>query len=110
MPRIASLSKIKAQIAALEAKAKKIENAGKPGVAQVVKLIKKYKLTAADLQGAFAAKNKAPIKRKKSKLAGKKRAVKYRDTNGNTWAGRGLAPNWLKEAEKAGQKRDAFLV
>ena len=110
MPRIASLSKIKAQIATLEAKAKKIENVGKPGVAQVVKLMKKYKLTAADLQGAFAGKSKAPAKQKKSKLAGKKAAVKYRDTKGNTWAGRGLAPKWLKAAEKAGQKRDTFLV
>ena len=49
-------------------------------------------------------------KQKKSKLAGKKAAVKYRDTKGNTWAGRGLALKWLKAAEKAGQKRDTFLV
>ncbi|MSP93938.1 MAG: hypothetical protein EXR00_01605 [Alphaproteobacteria bacterium] len=31
-------------------------------------------------------------------------------TKGNIWAGRGLAPKWLKAAEKAGQKRDTFLV
>ena len=59
---------------------------------------------------AFAGKSKAPAKQKKSKLAGKKAAVKYRDAKGNKWVGRGLAPKWLKAAEKAGQKRDTFLV
>ena len=47
---------------------------------------------------------------KPSKLQGKKAPIKYRDKQGNTWAGRGLAPKWLVAAEKAGRKREEFLV
>ena len=113
MPRIASIKVIRAQIAALEAKAKKIETAQKPGVAQVLALMKKYKLKVADLSSApkstkKAAKKSATKKTKKRSI--KKAAVKYRDDNGNTWTGRGLTPKWLKAEEKAGQKRDTFLV
>ena len=113
MPRIASLKSIRAQIAALEAKAKKIETAQKPGVAQVLALMKKYKLKVADLSSAPKSTKKATkasAKRKTKKRSSKKAAVKYRDGDGNTWTGRGLTPKWLKAAEKAGQKRDTFLV
>lgn len=46
----------------------------------------------------------------KSKLAGRRVAVKYRDDKGNTWTGRGRPPLWLAAAEKAGKNRDSFLV
>lgn len=36
--------------------------------------------------------------------------IKYRDRNGNAWSGRGLTPRWLVAAEKAGKKRESFLV
>jgi DNA-binding protein H-NS len=41
---------------------------------------------------------------------GKKAAPKYRGPNGETWAGRGLAPRWLVELEKKGKKRESFLI
>ena len=47
------------------------------------------------------------------KTAGKKRkkvAVKYKDKDGNTWTGRGMAPRWLVSAEKSGKKRQSFAV
>lgn len=109
MPRTLSLKTIHARIAALEAKAKEIENRDKPGVRQVVFLIKKYKLSLADIEGALPGK-RAKSGRRPSKLRGKKAPVKYRDKKGNKWSGRGLAPNWIKLAEKAGHKRDEFLV
>jgi DNA-binding protein H-NS len=37
-------------------------------------------------------------------------AVKYRDKRGNTWTGRGRPARWIVEAEKAGKKRESFLV
>ena len=37
-------------------------------------------------------------------------AIKYKDEKGNTWTGRGRSPFWLVAAEKAGKKRDSFLV
>ena len=38
------------------------------------------------------------------------RAVKYRDKSGNTWAGRGAQPVWLRDKLKAGAKLEDFAV
>ena len=45
-----------------------------------------------------------------SSLKGRKVAVKYRDKAGNTWAGRGAQPVWLREKLKAGAKLEDFAV
>jgi DNA-binding protein H-NS len=45
-----------------------------------------------------------------STLKGRKVAVKYRDKSGNTWAGRGAQPVWLREKLKAGAKLQDFAV
>src|SRR5215211_2834028 len=47
--------------------------------------------------------------RRKS-LKGRKVAVKYRDKSGNTWAGRGAQPVWLRDRIKAGAKLEDFAV
>src|SRR5262245_57011853 len=49
-------------------------------------------------------------KRRGSSLKGRKVAVKYRDKSGNTWAGRGAQPVWLREKLKAGAKLEDFAV
>jgi len=43
-------------------------------------------------------------------LKGRKAPVKYRDKAGNTWAGRGAQPKWLREKIKAGAKLADFAV
>jgi DNA-binding protein H-NS len=43
-------------------------------------------------------------------LKGRKAPVKYRDKSGNTWAGRGAQPRWLREKLKAGGKLEDFVV
>src|SRR5262249_46243971 len=43
-------------------------------------------------------------------LAGRKAPVKFRDKSGNTWAGRGAQPRWLREKLKAGAKLEDFAV
>jgi len=43
-------------------------------------------------------------------LKGRKVAIKYRDKSGNTWAGRGVQPVWLREKLKAGAKLEDFAV
>jgi DNA-binding protein H-NS len=48
--------------------------------------------------------------RRGSALKGRKAAVKYRDRSGNTWAGRGAQPVWLREKLKAGAKLEDFAV
>ena len=45
-----------------------------------------------------------------SSLKGRKVAVKYRDRSGNTWAGRGAQPVWLRDKLKAGAKLEDFAV
>jgi DNA-binding protein H-NS len=45
-----------------------------------------------------------------SSLKGRKIAAKYRDRSGNTWAGRGAQPVWLRDKLKAGAKLADFAV
>jgi DNA-binding protein H-NS len=45
-----------------------------------------------------------------SVLRGKKVPPKYRDTSGNTWAGRGAKPRWLVAAIKEGKKLEDFAI
>src|SRR5262245_7251481 len=47
---------------------------------------------------------------RRSAMKGRKVAVKYRDKEGNTWAGRGAQPVWLREKLKAGAKLEDFAV
>jgi DNA-binding protein H-NS len=47
---------------------------------------------------------------RRSAMKGRKVAVKYRDKEGNTWAGRGAQPVWLREKLKAGLKLEDFAV
>src|SRR5262249_1110659 len=41
---------------------------------------------------------------------GQKVPPKYRDKNGNQWAGRGAQPVWLRDALKGGAKIEDFLI
>lgn len=47
---------------------------------------------------------------RRSLLKGRKAPIKYRDRSGNTWAGRGAQPVWLREKLKAGAKIEDFAV
>src|SRR5262249_8729936 len=47
---------------------------------------------------------------RRSAMKGRKVAVKYRDKEGNTWAGRGAQPVWLREKLKMGGKLEDFAV
>jgi DNA-binding protein H-NS len=47
---------------------------------------------------------------RRSGLKGRKVPIKYRDSSGNTWAGRGAQPVWLREKLKAGAKLEGFAV
>ena len=45
-----------------------------------------------------------------STLKGRRVPIKYRDKSGNTWAGRGVQPVWLREKLKSGAKLEDFAV
>jgi DNA-binding protein H-NS len=50
-----------------------------------------------------------PTKHGKS-LKGTKVAPKFRGPKGETWAGRGLRPEWLKDLIKQGSKLEEFAI
>ena len=43
-------------------------------------------------------------------MKGRKVPIKFRDKEGNTWAGGGAQPVWLREKLKAGAKLEDFAV
>ena len=43
-------------------------------------------------------------------MKGKKVPPKYRSPEGETWAGRGAIPRWLKAAIEEGGKLEDFLI
>jgi DNA-binding protein H-NS len=47
---------------------------------------------------------------RRSAMRGRRVPIKYRDKEGNTWAGRGAQPRWLREKLKAGAKLEDFAV
>src|SRR5262249_55312647 len=66
---------------------------------------------AKELQDQLSRLGRAPALRGGGgSLKGRKVAVKYRDRSGNTWAGRGAQPVWLREKLKAGAKLEDFAV
>ena len=48
--------------------------------------------------------------KQRNSLKGRKVPIKFRDRSGNTWAGRGAQPRWLREKLKAGAKLEDFAV
>jgi len=108
MPRTKSLSAIRAQIRALEKRAKVIEGKADKRITALMKLISRHSLSLADWKQAVSLSKGG--KRGAAPRKGKPVPVKYADDKGNTWTGRGRPPLWLVAAEKAGRKRDSFLV
>jgi len=106
MPRIKSLSAIRAQIRALEKRALTIESKSEKKIHELVALIRRHNLSLADWKRAVSmSSGKGGGSRK-----GKRVPVKYADDKGNKWTGRGRPPLWLVAAEKAGKKRESFLL
>lgn len=107
MPRTRSLTAIQAQIRALEKRAKALEAKADKKVTELVALIKRHGLSLADWRRAMSLSKGG---KKSGPRKGKRVPVKYSDDKGNKWTGRGRPPLWLVAAEKAGKKRDSFLV
>lgn len=106
MARNKSLSSIRAQIRALEKRAKVIETKADRRITDLIELIQRHDLSLNDWKQAFAL-SKA---RRTGPRKGVRVPVKYADDKGNTWTGRGRPPLWLVAAENAGKKRESFLV
>src|SRR5262249_8418750 len=62
---------------------------------------------AKELQDQLSRLGRAPgLRGGGSSLKGRKVPVKFRDRSGNTWAGRGAQPVWLRGKVKAGAKME----
>jgi DNA-binding protein H-NS len=64
----------------------------------------------AALGADYAEVGRIAVYGKKKSLAGTKVPPKYRGPGGETWAGRGGMPLWMREAMKGGKKREDFLI
>lgn len=102
------LNALRAKIKELEQRAKKIESESHKGIAAAVELIRNFDLSLADWKQAWRASHKREGAAKQRK--GRKVPFKYADAAGNNWSGRGRPPLWLVAAQKAGKKRDDFLI
>lgn len=103
-----SYSQIVQEIESLKRKAEAARAKEVAGVVQRMKeAIRVYGITAKDLGLNSAAAATAPKTRGARNDAAE---PKFADQNGNTWAGRGPRPAWIKEAMAAGKSLQDFAV
>ncbi len=86
-------------------------------IAKIVKLAKEAGLTAGDISKALSSGKSAKVGKttraaKKSVLAGKKVAAKYRNpaNHEQTWTGRGVSPAWVQALKAAGTLETALIA
>ena len=108
-------SQVMKQIDSLQREAEELRRKEVAGVIDRIKdAIRAYNLSAADLglSPARAARStKAGVKARKAAKGRKTSAVvKFRDSDGNTWGGRGPRPAWLRNALAAGKQLSDFKV
>lgn len=110
MPKTLSLKVIKRRIAKLQAMEKKVAvNDKSPSLKRIAALMRKNDVSVAELR-SFMSKGKRSGTGKSSGT-GKKVKPKYKDpASGAKWSGRGRAPLWIVAGEKAGKKRESFLI
>lgn len=89
----------------------------KKALADIVEAIDKAGLTIEEVAAVFSGRKSRTALQKKMRATPddsvkSKLPAKYKDPANevNTWAGRGNSPKWLKDYEKAGQKKEEFLV
>lgn len=100
---MATYQEIVQKINELQKQAEEIKSREQAAViADIREKIDQYGLTADDL--GFGAKPTA------GKKASRKVPVRYRDTAGNTWTGRGKRPGWLTAALANGKTVEDFLI
>lgn len=101
---MATYQEIVQKISELQKQAEEIKSREQATViADIREKIEQYGLTADDL-GFGSGKAVA------SKKAARKVPVRYRDSAGNTWTGRGKRPGWLTQALANGKSVEDFLI
>jgi DNA-binding protein H-NS len=108
---LSSYAEMKKQIAELEKQAAKQRKAEiKDALLAIRALMKKHRITAADLGFYQLSDKKEGPRKKKKALSKSKLPAKYRDpATGATWSGHGRAPGWILLA-RAAKTIDALLI
>src|SRR4030095_2413406 len=104
-------SQIQRQIAALQREAEKLRAKEIGGVVARIKVaIDQYGLTADELGFGTGPSRRKVKARSKAGKPDAVRTVKYSDGQGNSWAGLGKRPNWLRDALSAGRSLEEFAA
>jgi len=107
-------AQIQRQIDTLKREADKLRRKEIEGViGRIKEAVRVYGLTAGDLGlGGTSGAKRAPIAKRSRRKSKTKYSptVKYRDSSGNTWVGRGPRPQWLRDALNAGKSLQDFAV
>lgn len=111
-------TKLLQQVAALQRQAEELKRKEIPGVvARMKEAIAFYGLTAADLGLGAAPAREAKIPKspkgspaKKSPAGKPPSVIKYSDSQGHTWSGRGPKPQWFKDALSSGASVESLRV
>lgn len=109
MARPQSLDALKRKIREMQAQVARLEQVDKPGMREVLALLRKHGLGLADVKAALEATKSAP---RRSTPTGRKVKPKYRnpDDSSQTWTGRGRMPLWMAGLLKKGAKQESFLI
>ena len=101
---MATYQEIVQKISELQKQAEEIKAREQASViADIREKIEQYGLTADDLGfGGKVVTGKKAVSRKVP--------VRYRDSAGNTWTGRGKRPGWLTQALASGKSMEDFLI
>lgn len=103
-----SLNELLAQKAELERQiAEQTREQRASAIAEIKSLMSTYGLTPVDI---VPDASKVAKSTKSGPRAGGKVEPKYRNSNGHTWTGRGLKPNWLKAALHNGATLEQFAI
>jgi len=102
VPRTANLSRIEARIRELQAQAEALRNPAKPGIKQLIALVKKYNLDMDDIKKALNMRGSAGT----IVMQRKNTFPKYRNPadKTETWSGKGRRPRWFVTAVRSGVK------
>jgi len=108
MPKM-TLKAIERQIAVLKGKAEKVGRKKEPALRKIAQLMRVNDISIDDLRGPRGGSGRG--RNGASPLKGRKAKIMYRNRKtGETWSGRGRAARWIVAAEKAGKKREVFLI
>ena len=98
---------VTARIAVEAKRREKLEEAKRAVLEEMRGKLEELDLTLADV---LPRSSRRTGTRRRRRETGQAAPVKYRSSEGLHWAGKGRAPQWLRDLEAQGRSREEFLV